>query len=85
MDEEERKEIWDDGLHFSENGYERLGKLVAERLVGILEGREGRIEKGYEVVVESRFVDVEDEDEEVEAAASGPKTPPNRYTDPATS
>ena len=34
MGEEERERIWDDGLHFTPEGYERVG-----RLVGILEGR----------------------------------------------
>ncbi|KAI9053807.1 hypothetical protein LZ554_002755 [Drepanopeziza brunnea f. sp. 'monogermtubi'] len=38
MDEDERKKIWDDGLHFTPEGYERVGELVAERLIGILNG-----------------------------------------------
>jgi len=36
LDEKEREEIWDDGLHFSKKGYERLGEMVGECLVGIL-------------------------------------------------
>jgi lysophospholipase L1-like esterase len=36
LDEKERGEIWDDGLHFSKKGYERLGEMVGECLVGIL-------------------------------------------------
>lgn len=38
MPEEERDEIWDDGLHFTPAGYERVGRLVAERLIEILRG-----------------------------------------------
>jgi lysophospholipase L1-like esterase len=32
----ERREIWDDGLHFTPKGYEKIGNLVAERLIEIL-------------------------------------------------
>lgn len=42
MDVEERKKIWDDGLHFTEEGYERIGLMVGRRLLGILEKGEGR-------------------------------------------
>ncbi|KAH7364741.1 SGNH hydrolase-type esterase domain-containing protein [Rhexocercosporidium sp. MPI-PUGE-AT-0058] len=38
MPEKEREEIWDDGLHFTSAGYERVGVLVAERLIEILGG-----------------------------------------------
>jgi len=36
MGQQERDEIWDDGLHFTPSGYERLGELVAQRLVEII-------------------------------------------------
>jgi len=42
MPEQERDEIWDDGLHFTEEGYERVGLLVGRRLQGIIERGEGR-------------------------------------------
>jgi lysophospholipase L1-like esterase len=32
----ERDSIWDDGLHFTELGYEKMGSMVAERLGEIL-------------------------------------------------
>lgn len=35
---EERAEMWDDGLHFTPAGYERIGEMVAERLLEILKG-----------------------------------------------
>jgi hypothetical protein len=53
MEAEEREEIWDDGLHLSEKGYERMGRMVGERLVGILNGVEGRIERGMEQEAEN--------------------------------
>ena len=37
MSEVERSEIWDDGLHFTPKGYERMGEFVAARLFEILE------------------------------------------------
>ena len=37
MDEEIRRKIWDDGLHLTSKGYERMGELVAERLIELLE------------------------------------------------
>lgn len=40
LDEDERKEIWDDGLHLTSKGYERLGKLAAERLIELMEAEE---------------------------------------------
>jgi lysophospholipase L1-like esterase len=36
MEETEREEIWDDGLHFTPKGYERMGGFVAERLIEII-------------------------------------------------
>ncbi len=40
MPEEERAKIWDDGLHFTTEGYERLGNLLAKKLVQILKGED---------------------------------------------
>ena len=40
MDEESRQEIWDDGLHLTSKGYERMGELVSERLIELLEQEE---------------------------------------------
>jgi hypothetical protein len=45
MSKDERKEIWDDGLHFTAAGYARIGTLVAERLVEILQ-REAELRDG---------------------------------------
>jgi len=39
MGDEERKEIWDDGLHFTPKGYERIGNLVAEKLFDVLSSK----------------------------------------------
>ena len=33
MPEEERKEIWDDGVHLTKVGYERMGDAIADRLI----------------------------------------------------
>lgn len=40
LDAKERREIWDDGLHFTPKGYERIGQLVAARLGEIIGGGE---------------------------------------------
>lgn len=40
LDVETRKEIWSDGLHLTPKGYEWMGKLVAERLINLLEEEE---------------------------------------------
>lgn len=37
MSKEEREEVWDDGLHFTEKGYRRIGVLVGACLVGMIE------------------------------------------------
>jgi len=42
MSEEERKEIWDDGLHFTAKGYERMGQMVGERVLEVLRRDEGK-------------------------------------------
>ncbi|KAF4626033.1 hypothetical protein G7Y89_g12134 [Cudoniella acicularis] len=36
MDEEDRHEIWDDGLHLTAEGYRWMGELAAKRLLEIL-------------------------------------------------
>ena len=36
MPEEKRKEIWDDGVHFTEKGYDLMGDIIAERLVELI-------------------------------------------------
>ncbi|KAG4416287.1 hypothetical protein IFR04_010568 [Cadophora malorum] len=38
MPEAERDEIWDDGLHFTPEGYERVGGMVANRMIELLAG-----------------------------------------------
>ncbi|RDL29964.1 uncharacterized protein BP5553_10591 [Venustampulla echinocandica] len=40
MDAVERKGIWDDGLHFTAKGYERLGTLLAKKVLDILGWKE---------------------------------------------
>ncbi|PQE15554.1 hypothetical protein CJF32_00006878 [Rutstroemia sp. NJR-2017a WRK4] len=37
MDEEQREMFWDDGLHFTEEGYKLIGELVGRRLVEVIE------------------------------------------------
>lgn len=34
---DEKEKVWDDGLHFTALGYERIGEHVASRLVEIVE------------------------------------------------
>jgi lysophospholipase L1-like esterase len=43
MEEKERDEIWDDGLHFTSKGYERMGEMIAERLIEIIESEKGGV------------------------------------------
>lgn len=40
MGEAEQEDIWDDGLHFTPKGYERMGELVAARLLELIESEE---------------------------------------------
>lgn len=40
MDEERRKEIWDDTLHFTVKGYDLIGKLLADRIVELVREEE---------------------------------------------
>ena len=42
LTKEERKELWDDGLHFTAAGYAKIGSLVAERLIEIMNEEEAR-------------------------------------------
>ncbi|KAG9238696.1 SGNH hydrolase-type esterase domain-containing protein [Amylocarpus encephaloides] len=44
LGEEERHEIWDDGLHFTEKGYKRMGGFVAGRLMETFFEGEGKTE-----------------------------------------
>ncbi|TVY85452.1 hypothetical protein LSUE1_G000153 [Lachnellula suecica] len=45
MTEEERRDIWDDGVHFTEKGYDLMGSVIAERLSEIISAeREGGVE-----------------------------------------
>ena len=41
LNESEREQIWDDGLHFTPRGYERMGRSVAKRLFEIIREVEG--------------------------------------------
>jgi lysophospholipase L1-like esterase len=36
LSKEERKVVWDDGLHFTAEGYRRIGEMVGKMLAGIL-------------------------------------------------
>lgn len=36
MDEQRRKKIWDDGLHFTDEGYDLMGEVISERLLELL-------------------------------------------------
>ncbi|KAN0121772.1 SGNH hydrolase [Hyaloscypha variabilis] len=36
LGEEDRNELWDDGLHFTAAGYAKIGRLVADRLIEII-------------------------------------------------
>lgn len=46
VEERERRKVWDDGLHFRPEGYDRLGDAVAGRLLEIMGVGEG--DKGVE-------------------------------------
>jgi len=48
MDEHDRKMYWDDNVHFTEAGYQAIGKAVAERLINIIESEEGKGAKAQE-------------------------------------
>ena len=36
MPEDQRNELWDDGLHFIDEGYNHVGQLVGKHLIDIL-------------------------------------------------
>lgn len=46
MDIEERKKVWDDGLHLKEEGYRRMGEVVGARMAEILTSEVERGEGG---------------------------------------
>lgn len=37
MDLEKRERLWDDGLHFTEEGYKEIGIMVGEKLIQVIE------------------------------------------------
>jgi lysophospholipase L1-like esterase len=41
MPKAKRREIWDDGVHFTAKGYDLMGKIIADRLVEVIKGFEG--------------------------------------------
>lgn len=40
MSDKERKEYWDDGIHWTPKGYDLVGSRIAERLIEILKSEE---------------------------------------------
>jgi hypothetical protein len=52
MPEKKRREIWDDGVHFTEKGYGLMGRTIAKKLVATIAA-----EKGWDVVEEGANVD----------------------------
>jgi hypothetical protein len=44
MPAERRSEIWDDGVHFTEAGYDLMGEIIAERLIELI-GETESVEK----------------------------------------
>ena len=40
MPEAMRKEIWDDGTHFTPKGYDLVGSIIADRIAEIVSSRE---------------------------------------------
>ncbi|CAG8977590.1 hypothetical protein HYALB_00008366 [Hymenoscyphus albidus] len=41
LSDSEQERLWDDGLHFTEAGYEKMGILLGERILSILQKRPG--------------------------------------------
>ncbi|CAG8952321.1 hypothetical protein HYFRA_00001066, partial [Hymenoscyphus fraxineus] len=41
LGEEEKKELWGDGLHYSSKGYDLMGRLLAERIIELVEEEMG--------------------------------------------
>lgn len=46
MPEEERRRIWTDGLHFTDEGYDRMGTLVGGELHRLMSSSESKIGQG---------------------------------------
>jgi hypothetical protein len=40
MPKEERERIWIDGVHFTEEGYDRMGALIGDELHRLMSGKE---------------------------------------------
>ncbi|KAL1973850.1 hypothetical protein VTN31DRAFT_5410 [Thermomyces dupontii] len=40
LDQKERERLWADTVHFTAEGYDRVGGLIADRLIGILSRQE---------------------------------------------
>lgn len=77
MPEEDRDEIWDDGLHFTPMGYERIGMLVGAKLVGILSGEAGGDEEARRERGRAEAKRQKEEDAKAKLDEDGrPKTPP---------
>ncbi|KAF7868459.1 hypothetical protein EAF04_004990 [Stromatinia cepivora] len=51
MPEEERSRIWADGLHFTDEGYDRMGALVGGELHRLMSGRELKHERGQKTLM----------------------------------
>jgi hypothetical protein len=49
ISEEERKDIWDDGVHFTEKGYDLMGMIIAKRLIELISevGVENPVQKPF--------------------------------------
>jgi hypothetical protein len=48
LPEEERKRLWDDGVHFTHIGYDLMGTYVGERLVEIITAQINKLDSGEE-------------------------------------
>lgn len=55
MDEDHRARIWDDGIHFTPEGYDLLGSMLADRIVELTTGSQ---EIGAESAMNSGSDDV---------------------------
>jgi len=42
MPEEQRNEIWDDGIHFTEAGYDLMGSIISDRIIQLILEPEGK-------------------------------------------
>ena len=50
MPEKKRKEIWDDGVHFTAKGYDLMGEIIADRLIEVIKGLEGNEQNAQKVL-----------------------------------